>query len=152
MNTLAIKLKLRSLERIPHEQFVLHGSRKRSNTLIPKRPKLESWRNKRKARHLLQKAVYATRVIAIAVIYASLPNDAQWRYVKKGRYIRVLHREPEISIYPGYIHVCRRTSFNRGALITTSKHPVRVVKTYKIPPEMLQFLWGKKQIRFFDTL
>ncbi len=152
MNTDNVKRVLRSIQKIPHRHFVLHGSMRRSNTLIPHRPLLEKFKNPRKAKALRKKAVYATRVVHIAVIYATMPNDTQWKWKRKEKNFRILHREKNPVLCSGYIHVCRATSFGRGAAITSSKRPVKVVKTFRIPPDVFLHLWDNKEIQLFDHL
>jgi hypothetical protein len=148
VNTEKSKRILQSIRGIPHKRFVLHGSQTRSNVLLPNRPKLHSFKNKRKVRGLQEKAVYATTVLEVAIIYATLPHDTQWKFVRKGRYFHIRWREEVVTAHAGYIHVCLRTHFGRGALTTRSKKAVKVVRTYRIQPEELVYLWQKKAFKF----
>ncbi len=152
MDTHKAQRVLRSIQKIPHERFVLHGSLTRSNTLLPNKPTLKTFRNTRKAKGLKEKAVYATRLTHVAVVYATLPNDTAWRLNKKGKCLNVLAREPEVSLFSGYIHVCRAASFDRGRLITTSGRAVKVVRTFKITPDVFAYLWHKQDLRLSDHL
>lgn len=152
MDTLKAKRILRNIQKIPHKKFVLHGSLRRSTTILPNRPSLDTFKNPRKAKGLCGKAVYATRLTCIAVLYATLPNHVHWKYSKTERCIRVLHEGPALPVYTGYVHVCRGKSFGRGGFITKSKHPAKVVKTFKVTPEVLLYLWDKKEIGFFSSL
>ncbi len=150
MNTQKAKRVLRSIQKIPHKRFVLHGSLVRSNTLLPNRPNLEIFTNKRKARGIREKAVYGTLISVVAVIYATLPNNTQWKYVKKEKYFHILHREEYLTPSSGYIHVCRRTSFDYGVGILASKQAVRVVRTIRVSSDVLEYLWRKRDVRFFN--
>jgi hypothetical protein len=152
MNTYKVKRLLRTINSISHERFVLHGSLKRCTTLIPHRPKLETFKNTRKAKPLRRKVVYATRVTDIAVLYATMPNDTQWYYEKAQKCMRVLHTDPELMLYAGFIHVCSGRNFSKGARIVSSKHSAKVVRTFKITPEVFVYLWDKKIIRIFSHL
>lgn len=150
MDTQKAKRVLRSIHKISHKHFVLHGSLTRSNTILARKPSLDTWRNTRKAKGIREKGVYATRLVDLAVLYATLPNDTMWRRVKKGRYIRILYQKPELILFRGFIHVCRADSFDKRALITVSKRSVKVVRTFRITPEVFMYLWEKKQLRIFD--
>jgi hypothetical protein len=107
---------------------------------------LETFKNTRRAKDIREKAVYATRVVAVAVLYATMPNYTQWRYDRKAKLIRIRHNEAELALYAGYIHVCRGTSFSRGTRIIASKRPAKVVRTFRITPEAFLYLWGRKEI------
>lgn len=149
MDTQKAKRVLRSIRKIPHRRFVLHGSLVRSNTLVPNRPNLKTFTNRRKTKRIREKAVYGTLVVEVAVIYATLPKDIQWKYVKEGRYFHVRYQGEEIGLYDGYIHVCRRTSFDCGVGILTSKRAVKVVRTIRVNADTLEYLWREKRVRIF---
>lgn len=148
MDTRKAERVLRSIQKIPHKHFVLHGSAVRSNTLVPNRPDMSSFTNQRKTKGFREKGVYGTLVREVALIYATLPNDVQWRFVRKGKFFHVRWRDKEVALHAGYIHVCRRSSFDRGALVIASKRAVKVVRTFRIDPEVLIYLWEKKRILF----
>ena len=150
METQKAKRVLRIIRSIPHQHFVLHGSLIRSNTLLPNKPKLKF----KKHRKLNKKGVYATAVINIAVMYASMENRMKWKFIRKGGEIHVLHEKkdgeekPILNLYDGYIHVCRREIFGKaGALILFSKRPAKVVRTFKISHEIFLYLWNKKAVK-----
>jgi len=152
MDTQKAERVLRSIRNIRHEKFVLHGSPVRSNTLLPRRPKLGGFSNHRKTRGIKETGVYATRLVEVAVLYASLPYDLQWQVIRRERYIRVRFAGEEIRIRHGYIHVCRQTSFDGRGVITRSGRAVKVVRTFRVPPEVFLYLWGRKDIQLFDRL
>jgi len=134
---------LRRIRKIPHEEYVIHGSLERSTILSPRRPP-QNARNPK----LRQKAVYATSVVAIAVFYATICDEIPlWRYRRGGKMILFAPRG-EISFVDGYIHVCRRISFKGNALISSSRQAVRPVETIRVPAETVQILeeWGEVTI------
>lgn len=151
MNTQKAERVLRSIRKISHKHFVLHGSQTKSNTLIPKRPNVRF----KKRKELHQKGIYATSMTTIAVMYATLENSITWKYFFKKEEIEILHKIPDgveestLALYNGYIHVCHRNNFKHiGPLILFSKRPARVVRTFKISHEILLYLWDKKEIQF----
>ncbi|HCC06352.1 TPA: hypothetical protein DEP94_03285 [Candidatus Nomurabacteria bacterium] len=151
MNTEKAKRVLRSIRKIPHKHFVLHGSLTRSNTVLLRRPNVRF----KKRKELHQKGIYATSLTEIAIMYATLENSIVWKYMLKKKEICILHKitndteKSTLNVYNGYIHVCRRHTFNQGGpLISFSKRPARVVRTFKISHEVLLYLWDKKDIKF----
>lgn len=152
MDTQKAKRVLRSIRKIRHEKFVLHGSLVKSNTLLPRRPKLKGFKSKRKTRGIKERGVYATRLVEVAVLYASLPYDLQWQPIRRERYIRVGFVGKEIQVREGYIHVCRATSFDGRGLITRSKKAVKVVRTFRLPIDAFLYLWDRQDIRLYDRL
>lgn len=144
---------LRSIHKFVYGEFVFHGSLARSNTLLPKRPNLRSFSNQRRTRGIRERGVYATRLVEIAALYATLPYNPQWQLVRKERYIRVLFSgEETMQISRGYLHVCRQDSFKGGGLIMRSERAAKVVRTFRVPFEVLLYLWDRKDIRFYDHM
>lgn len=141
MTTEHILRLLKQIERIPHEQYVLHGSPQRRNVLIPQRPPPTARRRK----ELRQKAVYATSFVDLAIIYATICGNPFWNFVRKqGLYLYFPKRGYKLC--DGYIHVCRRSDFSKDPLVSFSTKPVRPVKILRIPSKTLVHLVDSKRV------
>jgi hypothetical protein len=147
------KYVIRRLEKIPHQDFLMHGSHRRLHSpfLMPKKPKTTF----RLSAALLKKRVYATPIIAVALLYATLQGDDSawdWCFMRKdgelGLYCRV-KKEPLIFM-PGYIHIMPKKGFqNRGSgVVFSSRHRARVVERIRIPGRVITWLIEQKEVHF----
>lgn len=149
MDKRAARRVLRDIDKIPHKHFVVHGARKRQGILVPRRPLTMV-----KYKKLRKKAVYATQVTAIAVLYATNNQDLRWMYAGKG-VIEVLKPAGCLRLCSGYIHVCPKIGFKgvefRGnPLILTSRKPVKPVRSFRAHPVMLQVLFESGGLRLVE--
>lgn len=135
---------LERIHKISHEKFVIHGSTSKRKVLVPKRPDPTA-RNK----DLHRKAVYATSVVEVAIMYAVIHGDPKWRYFKGGEFV-LYFPEEGYKLREGYIHVCRKEEFEGNPLVLSSSRPVRPVEIIKVHPAMLEELGEKDRITFMD--
>ena len=143
MDTFSASRLLKRIENISHEKFVIHGATSRRSLLIPKKPQPTA-RNK----DCHQKAIYASSVLVVGIIYAVIQGDPRWKYVRREG-ISLTIPEGGYRFCEGYIHVCDRKDFKIGnALTSLSKRPVRPVEIIKVHPAVLEFLEQTRQLTF----
>ncbi len=135
---------LKRIEKISHKKFVIHGSITKRSVLIPKKP-LPSARVKT----FHQKAVYATSVVEIAILYAVIHGDPRWKYIPKEGFC-VIVPEGGYKLCEGYIHVCLRKDFKGGPLASFSKKPVVPTDVIKVHPDMLTILKETNRLIFVE--
>lgn len=145
MDELRIKRCIQSIERISHKHFVIHGSHCRRPVLIPQKPALTT--NNKKLR---KRAVYATSVVAVAVLYATYRGDPIWKY-GRGKGMRLRITGEGFNVCDGFIQVCQRRSFEGGMFVSHSKKPVRVIRNIRVRHALLKYFLDKKSIRLVES-
>ncbi len=135
---------LERIHKISHEKFVIHGSTSKRKVLVPRRPNPIA-----RSKELRRKAVYATSVVEVAIIYAVIHGDPRWRYIKGGEVV-LYFPEEGYKLREGYIHVCRREEFKGNPLVLSSNRQVRPVEIIKVHPAMLEELGRADRITFMD--
>lgn len=139
------------LARIPHDRFVLHGGpcRPRHGYLVPCHPRVGF----RKRLELDKKRVYATTVIAVAMLYAVIdaPSAAwDWQFLRVGGEYHLYCRiRGEFSLRNGYIHVLPRKQFAdlRTWLICAARERVRPVQTLRVPAGIVPWMVFEKTLK-----
>lgn len=136
-------LAMGSLRRLPKERFVLHGSKKRSRLLSPRRPRPARIRTPFQN----QEAIYATENPIIAIAHATIDNP-KWQNVQKKGVLLFIEQGDTIRPHGGYVHVLPRKGFVGTARMSYSRRPVKpvaVIKIHPITPYILTML-GKLQV------
>lgn len=145
------KYVIHRLQKISHRDFLMHGSdrRLRSPFLMPKKPKTTF----RLSSALLKKRVYATPIITVALLYATLQGDDSvwdWCFMRKDGELRLYCRAKKGSLIfrPGYIHILPKKGFqNRGTgTVFSSRHRARVVERIRIPGRVIMWLIEQKEV------
>ncbi len=139
------------LARIPHDAFLLHGSvrRPRYGTIFPKQPRIIFPNN----RDLTRRRVYATSVIPIALLYATIDLPSirwDWRLIREGKSLYLYCRiREEASLVNGYIHVVRKAGFEelRRKTIYSSRKRVRLHQTIRVPAGILSWMLQRGNVR-----
>ncbi len=144
MNTLSAERLIRRIERIPHKEFVLHGSTRRRRLLIPRKPTLTT-NNK----ELRRRAIYATSFVHIAILYAVVADDPRWKCSLK-KSMRVLVPKDGLPVVSGYVHVCDRSLFTKNPYVSAATRPIRVKSVIKIDYRVLKHLLDKGEIQLVD--
>jgi hypothetical protein len=132
------------LARISHDDFLMHGSvrRPRYGVLVPKQPRIV-FPNKPE---LTRKRVYATAVIPVALLYATinLPSAHwDWRFIRDGRSLCLYCRiRGEVTLTDGYIHIVRKIGFDElhKMVIYSSRRRVRLHRTIRVPAGVLPWM------------
>ena len=139
------------LARIPHDDFLMHGSvrRPRYGAIVPKQPRIV-FPNKPE---LTRKRVYATAAIPVALLYATinLPSVRwDWRFIRDGRslYLYCRFRE-EVLLTDGYIHIVRKAGFEelQKRIIYSSRKRAPLHRTIRIPAGILPWLVERGNVR-----
>lgn len=147
MNTQKAERVLRSIRKaLSSGKFVMHGSVRRSNTLLPNRPRITS----RRRHNLHQKLVYATKSVLVATMYANYPC-VNWRHKlrKEELWIKYEGKGNTVTFRYGFIHLALRSTFAGNHIICASEKAVNVVRTFKVDPEVFEALWQKRKIKIF---
>lgn len=149
MNERSARRVLREIDKVPHTRYVAHGAAKRQSTLVPRRPVTTV-----KYKKVRKKAVYATQVTAIAVLYATNNQDLRWMYAGKG-VIEVLKPQGSLRLRSGFVHVCPKAGFvgvefRGNPLILTSRKPVKPVRSFRAHPLMLKVLFESGALRLVE--
>lgn len=136
---------IRRLQKIPHKDFLLHGSstRLRSGRVMPKKPQIVF----RNSPELFKKRVYATPVIPIALLYAVIhQNHSVWDWCfmrqegKLNLYCRV--KKSPLVVGRGYIHVLPRAGFEnkRTGVTFRSRQSAQATEVIRVPPRIFDWL------------
>ncbi|MCF7815468.1 MAG: hypothetical protein K9M10_00330 [Candidatus Pacebacteria bacterium] len=134
------KITMERLKRLSIGKYILHGSRKRSRLLLPKRSKPARIRTPFQN----QKAVYATGNPIIAIVYATLDN-LPWQNVREKGVVVFIKEGEQLCPHGGYIHVLPNKGFVGSLRMSYSRQPIRpvaVIKAYPITPYILT-MFGK---------
>jgi hypothetical protein len=97
-----IALMVRKIKRIPHEHYLMHGSQRMSRVLVPKKPQPTSSNIRHRRR-----AVYATALIPVAVLYALAIHDLQWQFKSYKTVSVVAPKDGFESYRHGFIHIVK---------------------------------------------
>lgn len=139
---LRTRLQLRRIEKLP-DQNVIHGSKRRRKSLIPKKPEPTATNNKK----LRQRGVYATNFVEIGILYALTNGDPIWKFSRdKGLSVRVPESGYEFS--NGYLCLCQNNTFKGGKFVSISRKIVRPKKSIRVNAEVLLLLQKEKRITF----
>jgi len=142
------------LERLPHEQFVLHGSPLNLHCIEPKQAIFEEHRD------LNEYGIYATTIVEIALLYALVNEDKRnwgWReMVRDGKPILGLVVPEGFTPSPGYVHVLSRRGFHDieafPGIHIAYGDPKTPVETLTVDVEVLEDLQrdGRLILEFYD--
>lgn len=139
-----VKRILKSIERIPYDRFVIHGSGVRKSTLLPRKPAPTT---NYKLHH--RKAIYGTRFVEIAIIYAVVDGDPKWRNVR-GEGIFLFVPKEGLVLRDGYVYVCPHRNFTPHNFVCLSTRPVKPERVIKVPSTALEELCRAKRIFLWD--
>lgn len=142
---------VKQLARIPHDTFLMHGSVRRPHygTLFPKQPRIIFPNN----RDLTRRRVYATSVVPIAILYATIDLPSvrwDWRLIRDGKSLYLYCRIREAaSLTDGYVHIVRRTGFEelRRRTFYSSRRRVRLHQTIRVPAGILPWMLERGNVR-----
>ena len=145
MDTLRIERCVRSIERISHKKYVIHGALRRRTHLVPHKPS-PTVNNKK----LRKRGVYATSVAIVGILYATYRGDPIWKYAR-GKGFRLRVTGDGFNVSDGYIHICERRNFKGGKFVSYAKKSVRVLRSIRVRHGVLKYLLDKKHIRLVES-
>ncbi len=131
---------LKAIERIPHETYVLHGSKRSSRILMPRKPCGEI-KNPRIAK---RKCVYGTSLQEVAIFYAliDLPCDKWgWKVTDSGELIVTIASDKDMFLrMTGYVHVLSKKYFKGLTydVICFSKIPQQPVRVIRVTAAIVE--------------
>lgn len=134
------------LRRLPKGKFVLHGSKKRSRLLSPRRPRPARIRTPFQN----QKAIYATGNPVIAIVHATIDNP-RWQNIQEKGIVLFIEEGATISPHGGYVHVLPQKGFVGSARMSYSRKsvkPVTVIKVRPITPYILTMMQKLRIVRY----
>ena len=129
----------RYLQRLSHEEFVLHGSPCLTEILEPKQAKCLDPDGKLDEEKS-QMGVYASLWVRDAVVCAIAHNYAGWKVSSDLKTFTVLGEN--VTLGSGYLYVLPQKNFTRLSNVFwfISKAPAKPIRILPISPEILQYL------------